>query len=61
MTILALTFSIAGLIITGLRIIKNNISKEIKEENKNHFKNIETAIENLGSEVKRMKELKQNS
>jgi hypothetical protein len=41
MTILALTFSIAGLIITGMRILKNGVVKELKEENENHFKSLE--------------------
>ncbi|MBK6607322.1 MAG: hypothetical protein IPH52_28475 [Leptospiraceae bacterium] len=59
MTILALTFSIAGLIITGLRIIKNGVVKELKEENESHFKSLEKSIDNLGMEVKKIRELKE--
>ena len=59
MTILALTFSIAGLIITGMRIIKNGVVKELQEENENHFKSLETSIDNLDKEVKKIRELKE--
>lgn len=35
LTILALTFSFAGLIITGTRILKKEIKEELREELKN--------------------------